>query len=72
MRKKNKIPKRRGNAGKTNAAAARDAEAHLPNRYRATPEFDEAGVIKGAPNFAPVLIGAGVAAAIFAGLVFFA
>lgn len=51
---------------------AATAEAHLPNRYRAAPEFDEAAVIKGAPSFTPVLIGAGVAAAIFAGLGIFA
>ena len=69
MGKANKKTKRRGNAGKMNAATA---EAHLPNRYRAAPEFDEAAVIKGAPSFTPVLIGAGVAAAIFAGLGIFA
>ena len=51
---------------------AANAEAHLPNRYRAKPEFDEAGVIKGAPNFAPVLIVTGIAAALFAGLGIFA
>lgn len=51
---------------------AAPAEAHLPNRYRAAPEFDEAGVIKGAPSFAPVLIGAGIAAALFAALGIFA
>lgn len=67
MKYKNQNRNRRGNAGKTNAAA-RDAEAHLPNRYRSAPEFDEAGVIKGAPSFAPVLIVAGIAAALFAGL----
>ena len=71
MRKKNKIPKRRGNAGKTNAAA-RDAEAHLPNRYRAEPEFDEAGVIKGAPSFAPLIAAAVLVGALFAALGFFA
>lgn len=70
MRKKNKIPKRRGNAGKTNAA--RCAESHLPNRYRAEPEFDEAGVIKGAPSFAPLIAAAVLVGALFAALGFFA
>lgn len=69
MRHKNQNRNRRGNAGKMNAA---NAEAHMPNRYRAEPEFDEAGVIKGAPNFAPVLIVTGIAAALFAGLGIFA
>ena len=68
MGKANKKTKRRGNAGKTNAAAALDAEAHLPNRYRAEPEFDEAGVIKGAPNFAPVMIAAVFVGAVFASI----
>lgn len=72
MRKKNKIPKRRGNAGKTNAAAARDAEAHLPNRYRTEPEFDEAGVIKGAPSFAPLIAATVLVGALFAALGIFA
>ena len=72
MRNKNRNRKRRGNAGKTNAAAARDAEAHLPNRYRAEPEFDEAGVIKGAPNFAPLIAAAVLVGALFAALGFFA
>lgn len=72
MRNKNRNRNRRGNAGKTNAAAARDAEAHLPNRYRAEPEFDEAGVIKGAPNFAPLIAAAVLVGALFAALGFFA
>lgn len=72
MRNKNRNRKRRGNAGKTNAAAARAAEAHLPNRYRAEPEFDEAGVIKGAPNFAPLIAAAVLVGALFAALGFFA
>ena len=72
MRNKNRNSNRRGNAGKTNAAAARDAEAHLPNRYRSAPEFDEAGVIKGAPNFAPLIAAAVLVGALFAALGFFA
>lgn len=67
MGKANKKTKRRGNAGKTNAAALA-AEAHLPNRYRAAPEFDEAGVIKGAPSFAPVMIAAVFVGAVFASI----
>ena len=59
MRNKNRNRNRRGNAGKTNAAAARDAEAHLPNRYRA-------------PNFAPLIAAAVLVGPLFAGLGIFA